>query len=72
MRRDIGVHWHNKVEEKVEENKREDSKKEETGTGRKGKEGRKRCWLGKCFGDKRGHLRRAAGDYWHEQSNNGG
>lgn len=71
MRRDIGVHWHNKVEKKVEENKREDSKKEETGTGRKGKEGRKSCWLGKSFGDKRGHLRRAA-DYGHAQSNNGG
>lgn len=46
--------------------------KEETGMGRKGKEGRKRCWLGKSFGDKRGHLKRVAGDYGHAQSNNGG
>lgn len=40
--------------------------------GRKEKEGRKRCWLGKSFGDKRGHLRRAAGDFGHSQSTNGG
>lgn len=71
MRRDIGVHWHNKVEEKVEENKREDSRKGRDRHRRKEKEGRKSCWLGKSFGDKRGHLRRAA-DYGHAQSNNGG
>lgn len=49
MRRDIGVHWHNKVEEKVEENKREDSKKEETGMGGKGRREGNAAGLGRVL-----------------------
>lgn len=49
MRRDIGVHWYNKVEEKVEENKREDSRKEETGTGGKRRREGKAAGLGRVL-----------------------
>lgn len=44
MRRDIGVHWHNKVEEKVEENKREDHRKGRDGHGEE-REGGKETML---------------------------
>lgn len=67
-------HWSPLVQQGGRESggEQEGRQQERDSHGRKEKEGRKSCWLGKSFTDKRGHLRRVAGDYGHVQSNNGG